>query len=158
MALVDRIISRDVEATAEAIDSLAVVTRTAHNVAERLLTGRRAEEYFLTHSAELIGVEQVEVIDRRQSGCGFDFTVSDQPEMAIEVKGIKAVTGDILFTDREWTEARSRRENYWLVIVGNLDATPSGKVVCDPYCVLPAHCSYQVTVAARWRSWVSVSE
>ncbi len=42
MALVDRIIARDEETTAEAVDSMAVVPRTAHNVAERLLTGRRA--------------------------------------------------------------------------------------------------------------------
>ncbi len=50
MALVDRIIARDEEATAEAIDSMAAATRPAHGVAERLLTGRRAEEYFVAHS------------------------------------------------------------------------------------------------------------
>jgi hypothetical protein len=157
MALVDRIIQRDEEATAEAVDSLAAVPRTAQNVAERLLTGRRAEDYFLTHSEVLVGVKQTELVDHRQLACGFDFAIDTRPELGIEVKGVKAVKGEILFTDREWTEARIRRNNYWLVIIGNLDSAPQGKVVRDPYHILEASCSYQVTVAAVWRSRVSVA-
>ncbi len=53
LELVARILSHEEDAIAEAIDSLAVVTKVAHNVAERLLTGRRAEEFFLAHSANL---------------------------------------------------------------------------------------------------------
>ena len=157
MALVDRIILRDEEATAEAVDSLAATPRTAQNVAERLLTGRRAEEFFLTHSEALVGIKQTEIVDNRQSACGFDFAVSKRPEGGIEVKGLKPVKGEILFTDREWTEAKSRCDDYWLVVVGNLDSAPQGKVVRDPYHVLEANCSYQVTVAAVWRSRVSVA-
>jgi hypothetical protein len=54
--LVDRILKREEDAVAEAIDSLAVVTNVASNVAERLLTGRRAEEYFLKESLPLVHV------------------------------------------------------------------------------------------------------
>jgi len=39
LELVDRILKRDEQVTAEAIDALAVVNRVAYNVAERLLTG-----------------------------------------------------------------------------------------------------------------------
>jgi hypothetical protein len=157
MALIARIILRDDEATAEAVDSLAAVPRTAHNVAERLLTGRRAEEYFLAHSETLTGIKQTEIVDHRQSACGFDFGMNNRPELGIEVKGLKPIKGEILFTDREWSEARSRRENYWLVIIGNLDSAPRGKVLRDPYHVLEASCSYQVAIAAVWRSRVSVA-
>lgn len=156
-ALVDSIILRDVEATAEAVDSLAAVPRTAQNVAERLLTGRRAEEFFLTHCEALVGIKPAELLDRRQSACGFDFAVSKRAELGIEIKGLKLVKGEILFTDREWTEARSRRDNYWLVVIGKLDSVPQGKVVHDPYHVITASCSYQVTVAAVWRSRFSVA-
>ncbi len=157
MALVDRIILQDEEATAEAVDSLAAVPRTAQNVAERLLTGRRAEEYFLAHSEALVGIKQRELVDNRQAACGFDFAVNRRPEVGIEVKGLKPLKGEVLFTDREWAEAKFRCDNYWLVVIGNLDSAPQGKVVRDPYHVLEANCSYQVTVVAVWRSRVSVA-
>lgn len=157
MALVDRIIARDEDATAEAVDSMAVIPRTAHNVAERLLTGRRAEEFFLAHSQSLIGIEPDELEDRRQSACGYDFGVKRLPKVSIEIKGLKQVTGEILFTDREWSEASTRLEDYWLVVIGNLDAKPRGKVLRNPHCNLRAICSYQVTVAAVWRSKFSVA-
>ncbi|MDQ2730885.1 MAG: hypothetical protein M3Y56_04435, partial [Armatimonadota bacterium] len=75
LELVARILSRDEAATVEAIDSLAVVTRTAHNVAERLLTGRRAEDYFLENCGQLVGVERTSIIDCRIDAGGFDFGV-----------------------------------------------------------------------------------
>lgn len=156
MALVERILLRDEEATAEAVDSLAAVPRTAQNVAERLLTGKRAEDFFLDHCETLIGVKRKALLDCRQAACGFDFTVEGRLELGIEVKGLKPVKGDILFTDREWTEANTRRENYWLVVIGNLDVDPLGRVIHDPHRVLKANCFYQVAVAAIWKSRVAV--
>jgi hypothetical protein len=157
MALVARILARDEESTAEAVDSLAAAPRTAQNVAERLLTGRRAEEYFLTNSEALLGIKQTELLDYRQSACGFDFGINSRPELCIEIKGLKPIKGEILFTDREWTVARSRRDDYWLVVIGNLNSAPQGRVVRDPYHVLQASCSYQVSIAAIWKSRVSVA-
>lgn len=157
MALVDRILLRDEEATTEAVDSLAAVPRTAQNVAERLLTGRRAEDYFLANSDTLVGIKKNELVDCRQSACGFDFGVKRRPRLGIEIKGLKMAMGEILFTDREWKEAKTRCENYWLVVIGNLGSAPQGKLVHDPYHVLEAICSYQVTVAATWRSRISVT-
>lgn len=157
MALVDRIIARDEEATAEAVDSMAGIPRIAHNVAERLLTGRRAEEYFLAHSQSLVGIERDELEDRRQSACGYDFGVKRLPKVGIEIKGLRQITGEVLFTDREWSEAAIRLENYWLVVIGSLDLKPRGKVLQNPHFNLPATCSYQVTVAAVWRSKFSVA-
>lgn len=54
LELVARIVRREEDAILEAIDSLAFPPRTAYNVAERLLTGRRAEEYFLANCEQLI--------------------------------------------------------------------------------------------------------
>lgn len=156
MELVSRILQRDDEATAEAVDALAVVTRRPANVAERLLTGRRAEEYFLRHCQELVNVGPDSILGLRQSALGFDFGVKNLPERAIEVKGLKPMTGGIQFTDREWAEAKHRRDNYWLVVVGNLIAEPMARVVRDPHEVLTARCTYQTSVTAVWRSNVSV--
>lgn len=154
--LVERILRRDENEIVEAIDALAVVTRRPANVAERLLTGRRAEEYFLSHCEELVQVEPAAIVDLRQSALGFDFGVQGQPERAIEVKGLKPTKGAVQFTDREWSEAKYRRDNYWLVVVGNLGADPESRVIRDPFSVLTAHCTYQTSVTAVWRSTVSI--
>lgn len=154
--LVSRIIQQDDDSVDEAIDSLAATTRIAHNVAERLLTGRRAEEFFLQGSAEIIGVASEKILDFRQAARGFDFSVEGNLEWAIEVKGIKRMRGAIQFTDREWSEAKIRRSDYWLVVVGNLDADPIPKVFRDPHATLKAHCAYQKSITATWRSSVSV--
>lgn len=158
LELVSRILSQDEEAVAPAIDSLAVTTHVAHNVAERLLTGRRAEEYFLAHCANLIGFDSSQVVDQRQAARGFDFGISNRPELAIEVKGMKQPRGDIQFTDREWLEAEYRGEQYWLAVVGNLIAEPVARIIRDPHAVLVARCSYKTTIAAVWRSTVSIED
>jgi len=156
LELITRILSRDEGAVGAAIDSLAVTTRVAYNVAERLLTGRRAEEYFLKHSEELVGFTSSQVIDLRQAALGFDFGIDKRPELAFEVKGMKQHRGDIQFTDREWSEAEYRGEQYWLAVIGNLGAEPLARIIRDPHAILAAHCSYKITIAAVWRSTVSV--
>ena len=156
MELVARILNREEEATVEAIDSLSVVTHIAHNVAERLLTGRRAEEYFLENCNRLVGIARADLLDFRQSARGFDFGVDKRPELAIEIKGMKKMRGGIQFTDREWSEAKYRRGDYWVVIVGNLAAHPVARVIRDPYVAIEVRCSYQKSVTAIWRSTVNV--
>ena len=156
MALVERILAKDHESIVEAVDSMATAPRTAQNVAQRLLTGRKAEEFFLTHCESLVQVEPSELIDRRLAACGYDFAIAGRPEIAIEVKGLRHLTGELLFTDREWSEARTRLGQYWLVVVANLDSTAQGKVVVDPTSHLQATCSYQTTVAAVWWSKISL--
>lgn len=150
--MTDRILRRDTEAVAEAVDSLASVTNVAHNVAERLLTGRRAEDYFLQYSAPLIGVDRAEILDRRQDAAGYDFGVRHDPGWAIEVKGLKNLSGTVQFTDREWAEAAARGARYCVVVVGNLVATPVANVLWDPRAALTAQCRYQTTVSAVWRA------
>jgi hypothetical protein len=156
LELVRRILARDETATADAIDSLAVVTKRAANVAERLLTGRRAEEYFLPNSERILGIPQKEIIDYRNAACGFDFGRVAVPEIAIEIKGMKAAKGSIQFTDREWIEAGVRRDRYILVVVGRLATEPQAKVFEDPYSSLNVMCDYVQSLTASWSAGVSV--
>jgi hypothetical protein len=157
MELIARVLARDDEATTEAIDSLAVTTRVAHNVAERLLTGRRAEEYFLANTRSLVQVDRGDIVDFRQAARGFDFGIRGHDGKAIEVKGLKEHRGDIQFTDREWSEAKYRGSDYLLVVVGNLVAEPIARIMPDPHALLHIRCSYQKSVSAVWRSVVDVS-
>lgn len=156
MELVARILRRDTAATDEAIEALIPVTGVAQNVAERLLTGRRAEEYFLANSVSIVKVQANEILDLRLSACGFDFGVKGNQERAIEVKGLTKSKGEILFTDREWREAKIRQENYWLVVVGNLSAQPKAITICNPYSSLGIKSAYRQTLTVEWRSVVSV--
>jgi hypothetical protein len=157
--LIARILARDQDATAPAIDALAAPsTPVVANVAERLLTGRRAEDYFLEHCARLVQVPRADLLDMRQAACGFDFGVKSDAARAIEVKGLKPLRGAIQFTDREWSEAKLRRQNYCVVVIGNLALEPVARVFHDPHDVLAVRCTYQTSVTAVWRSTVSVQE
>ena len=156
LELVDRILMRDEDSVVEAVDALAGLNRVVHNVAERLLTGRRAEEYFLANSSSLIEVATEEIVDLRHSACGFDFGVQRRPEWAIEVKGIKERQGSLQFTDREWSEARMRNANYWVVVVGNLSAQPHVRIIRDPYHSLNVHSRIRRALVVEWHSYISL--
>lgn len=156
MELARRILSNENEATSEAIDCLAGVQRTVANVAERLLTGRRAEEFFLQNALRIVNIAPEMLVDCRMDASGYDFGVVDAPEIAIEVKGIKARQGSILFTDREWMEAKKRAAHYWLIIVGNLASSPQARLFAHPYACLSVTSAYQQTICVTWRSTVSV--
>jgi hypothetical protein len=156
MELVSRILKKEDAEVVEAIDSLAVVTNVAHNVAERLLTGRLAEEYFLANSLQIIGVQPIDIIDCRLSAQGYDFGIKGRPELAVEVKGLKQMQGGIQMTDREWREAGMRKDNYWLTVIGNLTATPASQVFRNPQTSLHARCSYQQTLSVSWNARVTL--
>ena len=156
MELIDRIMKGEQASVAEAIDSLAVVTNVAHNVAERLLTGRLAEQYFLQESLPLVQVPSQNILDFRQSACGFDFGVQGRPEWAIEVKGMKQPKGEILFTDREWFEAKIRQDNYWVVVVGNLIAEPTARIIRNPHSELTVRSTYRRSIVVEWHSTVHI--
>lgn len=156
LELVGRILKRDDNAIVEAIDALAVVNRIAYNVAERLLTGRRAEEYFLANSEPIMQVAGSDLLDMRQMACGYDFGVQSSPDRAIEVKGMKGAKGSILFTDREWGEAKNRRADYWLIVIGNMSQQPVPLVIRDPHGTLPAESKYRQSLTVEWHSYISV--
>jgi hypothetical protein len=153
---VNRILEGDKPATEELLDSLVEFRPAVHNVAERLFTGRRAENVFLSECESWIGIPRSRILDRRDSALGFDFAVEGIPERAIEVKGMKGDSGAILFTDREWSEAKVRQAEYWLVVVGNITTTPVFRLLKDPQRVLTVQCRYQRSVAAVWTSRVTL--
>ncbi|MBI4567727.1 MAG: DUF3883 domain-containing protein [Planctomycetes bacterium] len=150
MALAERILVRDEDATVEAIDAMAVATRRPYNVAERLLTGRRAEEFFLMNVESMLRIPREFILDMRDAARGYDFGVRHDSETAIEIKGLKGLTGAITFTDREWMEACFRGQKYLVVVVGNLQATPVHNVIRDPRTALRPRSSFRSTIAVSW--------
>jgi len=155
--LIARIIHRDEEPIIEAIDSLANVTPVTQNVAERLLTGRKAEDYFLDNCREIIKIRRDDIMDFRLMARGYDFGIRDHPEQAVEIKGLKSKRGQILFTDREWMEALCRGSDFWLVVVGNLASRPIPRVYRDPHALLKVTSNCRTSIAISWHSTVSVA-
>jgi hypothetical protein len=155
--IVSRILARDAETVEEFVEPLSRPATRMHNVAERLRTGRLAEEFFLDHSEAIANLAKASILDHRDLFRGYDFGLRDRDEIAIEVKGMKRTRGELLFTDREWAEARVRHDNYWLVVIGNMEAKPSARMIRNPAAALKAECRCQTTVAATWRATFEVA-
>lgn len=157
LEMIDGILRHDPDAVQEVVTPLSKPTERIHNVAERLRTGRLAELFFRENCEKIAGVIASSLLDHRELFRGYDFGVQDRAAVAIEVKGIKKLRGGVLFTDREWTEATTRRRDYWLVVVGNVESNPVARLISDPTTALQAKCQYQTTITASWRATVAVA-
>jgi len=157
LEMIDRILAHDPEAIEAVVAPLCKPAERIHNIAERLRTGRLAEAFFLAHSEKIADVPASQILDHRDLARGYDFGVRARNGIAIEVKGMKQGKGGILFTDREWSEAKVRRADYLLVVVGNIDTNPIAKLFRDPTATIEAACKYQTTISASWRATVNVA-
>jgi hypothetical protein len=157
LEMIDGILRHDAEAVQDVVAPLSRPTERVHNIAERLRTGRLAEAYFRANCQAIAGVLTTALLDHRELFRGYDFGVQGRSAIAIEIKGLKQLRGTIAFTDREWTEAIARRQDYWLVVVGNLESNPIARLIADPTARLEATCQYQRTIAASWRANVVVA-
>jgi len=155
--IVRRILAKDQDVIQEILPLVSSPPSRVANVAERLLTGRRAEEHFMRTCLEIIEVPTTALVDLRHTACGYDFRADPLPGVAIEIKGLKSMRGGILFTEREWSEARDRRENYWVVVVGNLAAEPLARVFPDPVKVFDATCQVVKSASTVWTAEASVA-
>jgi hypothetical protein len=157
LEVADRLLARDQQAAVEIAGPLAFSKERVENVAERLRTGRLAEEYFLANSRSICGVPARLIRDCRQNAGGFDFAVVDKPQLAIEVKGLKSRSGGVLFTDLEWQTARARSSDYWLVVVGDIAETPRARLWRNPSRLLEVRSSLRRSTTVSWHSVVSVA-
>jgi hypothetical protein len=112
-------------------------------------TGRRAEEKFLdwfnADSLPFAG----EIRDRREDGCGYDFHVSGQEELLIEVKGLAGREGGILLTDKEWETAKEHR-NYRVFLVYDLNTDTPEWAILDNAASLRPRRSVRTVVQVNW--------
>ncbi len=147
--LVRHLLRGESEDTDLVLDTLAQPTGVPAAAAERMLTGRLAEEYVLANANRVLSMPKRELRDRRDDLVGFDFEARG---IAIEVKGLQGMRGALLFTDREWFEARHRRRSYWLAVVGNVRQAPQARLLKDPAAHLDPRCRYEQAVRAVWRT------
>lgn len=102
-------------------------------MANRLITGKAAEEYFMMNYQRIDPFQNYVLQDTTQMGCGFDFKLSlSEKHFYVEVKGINDKTGSILMTEKEHSVADDLRELYCLFVVSNFRDTPEHHLFFNP--------------------------
>jgi hypothetical protein len=114
-------------------------------------TGRSAEnlfrEYFEREQQPVAGT----LIDRRDEGCGYDFEIrAAETSYFIEVKGLAAEEGSILFTNKEWNTALRAKEKYYVVLVRDISNNPVFEVIQNPATQLTPKKNIYTTLQLSW--------
>jgi len=107
--------------------------RTAKIFVPRNITGRKAEEYFINYFHSNYNRIGEKLIDKRDFGCGYDFEiVGDSGTKYVEVKGVAAETGGVLFTSKEWATALEKDDEYYLCVVSDVMGETSISFLQNP--------------------------
>lgn len=104
--------------------------------AERLITGLAAERYFESIQNNLPEFSGYISQNTTRLGCGHDFRLDSVPPadnfLAVEVKGLKGVTGLLSMTPKERQTAATLRSRFFLFVVKNFREAPFHEIFQDP--------------------------
>lgn len=115
-------------------DSLDDDGRTS-SFAQRLVTGRAAEKFFLMNFTAHTQFEGGTIVDTTSFGCGFDFRINfESPRRfcAIEVKGLHEPHGGIALSAKEKMRAEQLGDDFYLYVVSNFRETPRAQLWRNP--------------------------
>ena len=96
------------------------------------ITGDKAEEIFELQAEDLVGHDVKNMTGK--TGLGYDFISIDKNNF-FEIKGFRNDLGDWRMTRKEWKVAKEKGNNYFLVLISNLDnpGYEKIKIVENPY-------------------------
>ena len=101
--------------------------------ANRLITGKAAEEYFVQTYPTIDLFGGYDISDMTSQGCGFDFKLSKgMSRYYVEVKGMNERSGNILMTEKEHKVANELLNKYCLFVVRDFRNTPFHNYYLDP--------------------------
>ena len=117
------------------------------------MTGARTEELFVRWFESEQSIFDGPLKDCRQLQCGYDFEVQFNGGVVfVEVKGLKGEAGGVLLTDKDWSTANDAGDNYFLVLVRNVDtAAPQVDVFRDPAAKLQPSQQVTTVIQVSWR-------
>lgn len=97
------------------------------------MTGQEAELYFMNNYQNINSFSDGIIDDARLFGDGYDFQiqVSEKYYLA-EVKGIRALSGNIRLTENEFLKAGEYKDEYSLVVISNLVDSPKMTAIFNP--------------------------
>lgn len=102
-------------------------------MANRILTGKAAEEYFVLNYQNITPFQNYLLTDTTNMGCGFDYKLSlNYDNYYVEVKGINERQGSILMTEKEYNMAEDLLERYCLFVVSNFKEKPLHQMFFNP--------------------------
>lgn len=127
-------------------------TAQAREFVSRGPTGRAAEEFYIAHFNRYGDPAKGELIDCRDLGCGYDFRIeaSDGRHYFVEVKGLAAGDGGVLFTDKEWQTAVRLKGDYYLAVIKHVSSNPEIKLIQDPASKMSPTRNIYTTVQVSW--------
>jgi hypothetical protein len=104
--------------------------------AQRLATGLAAEQYFASIHQDIPTFNGLLIENTTRYGCGYDFRFRQQPDhqefLAVEVKGLTGLSGNLLMTPKEYEAAAAIRERFFLFVVRNFREAPSHTMFQNP--------------------------
>ena len=103
--------------------------------AQRLITGLAAERYFESVRPTLSEFKGYTSENTTSLGCGYDFRLEASARkhfLAVEVKGLNGVTGNLSLTPKEHETATSLRERFFLFVVKNFRESPFHVIFRNP--------------------------
>lgn len=102
--------------------------------AHRMITGQAAENYFENHYTEIERFAECRLMRTTAFGCGFDFKMTPPRGefLAVEVKGLRAMKGQIQLTEKEFKMAQYLHDRFFLYVVSDFAHAPTARVVENP--------------------------
>lgn len=107
----------------------------ASGFAKRLITGLAAEHYFESVHPSLPEFQGFELENTTRLGCGYDFRLhasNGDGFLAVEVKGLRELTGRLSLTPREYEAAKTMRDHFYLFVAKNFEKSPVHEIFQDP--------------------------
>jgi len=123
--------------------------------AKRIITGQAAENYFESHYASVERFAPCQLTRTTAFGCGFDFKLTPPNEdfLAVEVKGLRAASGQIQLTEKEYKIANYLQSRFYLYVVADFAHTPVATVIENP---LNAGITFEEkTLSSEQKLWVA---
>lgn len=114
-------------------------------------TGKAAEQYFIEYFKKCGEPVKGKLRDVRDFGGGYDFEIINSTgSYYVEVKGLSASSGGILFTSKEWQVATEYKEKYYVALIMNISNIPQIKFIQNPTKKLKAKKNIYSTIQLSW--------
>lgn len=115
----------------ELLASIKPITKTKFKKLQQ--TGFEAEQYFISNFSEILEFRNASITDARLFGDGYDFQIDvDGKSLLAEVKGIRKTHGRFRMTRNEYFKAKEYRNEYYVVLVMNMEQNPTFKIYSNP--------------------------
>lgn len=114
-------------------------------------TGKEAEFYFINNYQNIPFFEHSILEDARLWGDGYDFQLQkDNHYFLAEIKGVREQSGSVRLTQNEFNKATEFTEDFFLVVVSNLNNIPKLNCIRNPIVNIDFVCQETHTISKNY--------